>query len=71
MAEPLTSRDLLSVIRALPADDRQWLLTQLEQDSALSNADLAEMAMRGGAFDDLAEDPDLYGLCDGEPLEVG
>ena len=56
----------------LPADDRRWLLRQLEQDSSdLSHGALAEMAMAGGAFDDLAAEPDLYSFSDGEAIGVG
>jgi hypothetical protein len=60
------------VIRRLPADDRHWLLRQLEQDNSdLSNGVLAEMAMAGGAFDDLAAEPDLYSFSDGEAIVAG
>ena len=56
----------------LPADDRRWLLRQLEQDSSdLSNGALAEMAMAGGAFDDLAAEPDLYSFSEGEAIAAG
>lgn len=49
-----------------------WLLKPLEQDkSDLSNAALAEMAMAGGAFDDLAAEPDLYSFSDGEAIVAG
>ncbi len=30
--------------------------------------DLAELAQRGGAFDWLADEPDIYSLQDGEPV---
>ena len=43
------------MISSLPADDRSWMLRQLEQDnSELSNGALAEIAMAGRTFDDLA-----------------
>ncbi|MEA5417045.1 hypothetical protein [Synechococcus sp. BA-132 BA5] len=48
---------LLGAIRSLPADDRQWLLSQLDQ-----------LAMAGGTFADLATEPDLYSFNDGEPI---
>ena len=55
MTNPQLTENLLAVIRSLPADDRSWLLRQLEQDNSdLSHAALAEMAVAGGAFDDLA-----------------
>ncbi|MFN5698550.1 MAG: hypothetical protein ACK486_16160, partial [Cyanobacteriota bacterium] len=61
MTNPQLTENLLAVIRSLPADDRRWLLRQLEEDSRdLSNGALVEMAMAGGAFDDLAAEPDLY-----------
>ena len=72
MINPQLTENLLAVIRSLPADDRRWLLSQLEQDSTdLSNAALAELAMAGGAFDDLAAEPDLYSFSDGEAIGVG
>jgi hypothetical protein len=72
MTNPQLTENLLAVIRSLPANDRRWLLSQLEQDSTdLSNAALAELAMAGGAFDDLAAEPDLYSFSDGEAIGVG
>ena len=35
---------------------------------ARDGADLAAIAERGGAFDWLAEEPELYSLRDGEPV---
>lgn len=58
MTNPQLTENLLAVIRSLPADDRSWLLRQLEQDNSdLSHGALAEMAMAGGAFDDLVSCP--------------
>ena len=72
MTNPQLTENLLAVIRSLPADDRRWLLSQLEQDSTdLSNGALAELAMAGGAIDDLAAEPDLYSFSDGEAIGVG
>jgi hypothetical protein len=34
MTNPQLIESLLAVIRSLPADDRRWLLKQLEQDSS-------------------------------------
>ena len=72
MTNPQLTENLLAVIRSLPADDRRWLLSQLEQDSTdLSNGALAELSMAVGAFDDLAAEPDLYSFSDGEAIGVG
>ena len=69
MTNPQLTRNLLEVIRSLPDADRRWLLEQLSQDSAdLSDHELAVMALAGQAFDDLAEEPDLYSFSDGEPI---
>jgi len=69
MINPQLTENLLAMIRSLPADDRRWLLRQLEQDSNdLSHGALAELAMAGGAFDDLAAEPDLYSFSDGEAI---
>ena len=72
MTNPQRTENLLAVIRSLPADDRRWLLRQLEQDSSdLSHGALAEVAMDGGSFDDLAAEPDLYSFSDGEAISAG
>lgn len=71
MTNPQLTENLLAVIRSLPADDRQWLLRQLEQDSSeLSTCTLAEMAMAGGAFDDLTVEPDHYSFSDGKAISA-
>ena len=71
MSNPQAAENLLAVIRSLPAADRHWLLAQLEHDVELSAADLAQLATDGGAFADLADEPDLYSLSDGEPVLAG
>ena len=72
MTNPQLTENLLAVIRSLPADDRSWLLRQLEQDNSdLSHAARAEIAVAGGAFDDLAAEPDLYSFSDGEAIVAG
>ena len=72
MTNPQLTENLLAAIRSLPADDRSWLLRQLEQDSSdLSHTALAEIAVTGGAFDDLAAEPDLYSFSDGEAIVAG
>ena len=72
MSNPQLAENLLAVIRSLPAADRQWLLLQLEQDNGDMSANaLAQMAMAGGAFDDLAAEPDLYSFSDGAAVSAG
>ncbi|MFM7732673.1 MAG: hypothetical protein ACKO6F_04265 [Cyanobium sp.] len=69
MTNPQLTKNLLAVIRSLPDEDRRWLLQQLGQESAdLRSQELAELALAGQAFDDLAEEPDLYSFSDGEPI---
>ena len=69
MTNPQLTKNLLEVIRSLPDEDRRWLLEQLGHDSAeLSNQDLADLAQAGQAFDDLAQEPELYSFSDGEPV---
>lgn len=69
MTNPQLTRNLLEVIRSLPDADRRWLLEQLGRDAGeLSADDLAAMALAGQAFDDLAEEPDLYSFQDGRPI---
>lgn len=43
----------------------------MESDRQFSTADLVQFAMDGGAFADLADEPDLYSLSDGEPVLAG
>jgi hypothetical protein len=72
MTNPQLTESLLAVIRSLPSDDRQWLLRQLEQDrSELGHRALAQMAMAGGSFADLAAEPELYSFSDGEAIGAG
>ena len=69
MINPQLTKNLLVVIRSLPDEDRRWLLEQLGQDTAdLSSQELAELALMGQAFDDLAQEADLYSFTDGEPI---
>lgn len=72
MINPQLTKNLLAWIRSLPADDWRWLLRQLEQDSSgLSHDALAgELAMAGGAFGELAAEPDLYSFSDGEAISA-
>jgi hypothetical protein len=72
MTNPQLTESLLAVIRSLPSEDRQWLFRQLEQDSIeLGHGALAQMAMAGGAFGDLAAEPELYSFSDGEAIRAG
>ena len=57
------------MIRSLPDEDRRWLLKQLGGETVdLSSQDLAELTQAGQAFDDLAQEADLYSFSDGEPV---
>jgi hypothetical protein len=72
MTNPQLTRNLLEVIRSLPDADRRWLLEQLEQDCGeIGSDELAQIAQAGQAFDDLAQEPDLYSFNDGEPIAAG
>jgi len=67
MTNPQLLRNLLEVIRSLPHADRRWLLVQLGQHSGqLRSNELPQMALIGQAFDDLAQEPDLYSCNDGD-----
>jgi hypothetical protein len=69
MANPQLTKNLLEVIRSLPDEDRRWLLEQLGQDTSdLSSQELVELALMGQAFEDLAQEADLYSFTDGEPI---
>ena len=69
MTNPQLTKNLLEVIRSLPDQDRRWLLEQLGQGSAdLNSQELAERALMGQAFDDLAQEADLYSFMDGEAI---
>ena len=72
MTNPQLTRSLLEVIRSLPDADRLWLLEQLGQDCGeIGSDELAQIAQAGQAFDDLAQEPDLYSFNDGEPIAAG
>jgi hypothetical protein len=69
MTNPQLTKNLLEVIRSLPDEDRRWLLEQLGgEDGDLSSQDLAALTQAGQAFDDLAQEADLYSFSDGEPV---
>jgi hypothetical protein len=62
---------LVQAIRALSFEERAALEEKLffEADEP-TTADLAALSMRGGSFDFLADEPDLYSLEDGEPIDA-
>jgi len=63
------TKNLLEVIRSLPDEDRRCLLEQLGGEAVdLSSQDLIELTQAGQAFDDLAQEADLYSFTDGEPI---
>jgi hypothetical protein len=69
MTNPQLTKNLLGVIRSLPVEDGRWLLEQLGGEAGdLSSQDLAKLTQAGQAFDDLAQEPDLYSFSDGEPV---
>jgi hypothetical protein len=69
MINPQLTKNLLEVIRSLPDEDRRWPLEQLGGEAVdLSSKDLAELTQAGQAFDDLAQEADLYSFRDGEAV---
>jgi len=69
MTNPQLTKNLLVVIRSLPDEDRHWLLEQLGGEAVdLSSKDLAELTQAGQAFDNLAQEADLYRFTDVEPI---
>jgi hypothetical protein len=62
---------LIQAIRALSTEERAALEEKLffAADEPIA-ADLAALALRGGSFDFLADEPDLYRFEDGERLDV-
>ena len=62
---------LVQTIRALSTEERAALEEKLFFDSDDPATDeLATLALRGGSFDFLADEPDLYSLEDGEPIDA-
>jgi hypothetical protein len=60
---------LVQVIRSLGSDERRFLEEKLFWDSSEpSIEDLMQLAQRGGAFEFLHDEPDIYSLADGEPI---
>lgn len=60
---------LIKVIHALDSDERKLLEEKLFWvTSEPSTEELMQLAQKGGAFDFLHHEPDLYTLADGEPV---
>lgn len=60
---------LIQIIRSLSQEERQILKEELFFESTEpSNQELMQLAERGGAFDFLHDEPDIYTLEDGEPI---
>ncbi|UFP97040.1 hypothetical protein ISF26_17570 [Gloeobacter morelensis MG652769] len=60
---------LISVIRSLSLEERQLLEEKLFFDNGEpSTAELLRLAERGGGYDFLHSEPDLYTLDDGKPV---
>lgn len=62
---------LIQAIRSLSSDERAMLEEKLffEPDEPTPD-DLLALACRGGSFDFLADEPDLYSIEDGEPISA-
>lgn len=62
---------LVQAIRALSREERSVLEEKLffSADEPTSN-DLMTVALQGGSFDFLADEPDLYSDVDGEPIDA-
>ena len=62
---------LVQAIRALSAEERAALEDKLFFVAYEPTTDeLATLALKGGSFDFLADEPDLYSLEDGEPIDA-
>ncbi len=60
---------IIQVIRSLSPEEQAVLAAKLCFDPAApSTADVLTLALRGGSFDFLYNEPDLYSLDDGEPM---
>ena len=61
---------LVQAIRSLSGDERSLLDAKLYGETPYpSSLELAHLSERGKAFDFLHDEPDLYTLADGEPIE--
>lgn len=69
--ESLASQERRSVPQAAQSLLEESLRQRISQsfpDDSANHSDLAALAMAGGAFDWLAEEPDLYDDACGEPV---
>ena len=62
---------LVQAIRALSTEERAALEEKLffEADEP-ATGELAMLSLKGGSFDFLANEPDLYNPKDGEPIDA-
>lgn len=62
---------LVKVIQSLQPEERLALEEKLFFVSDYpSSVDLASLAGKGSSFDFLVDEPDLYSLSDGEPIDA-
>lgn len=60
---------LIQVILSLSPEERKLLETKLFWDfSEPTTHEIMKLAQKGGAFDFLADEPDLYELTDGQSI---
>jgi hypothetical protein len=60
---------IIQVIRSLSLQEQAVLVTKLFFDSASpSTTDIITLALQGGSFDFLHNEPDLYSIDDGETV---
>lgn len=64
---------IVQLIRSLPMVDRQILEQRLSEElmeyPEVTTQEIMQIAHHGGAFDFLHDEPDLYTLEDGEPVQ--
>jgi hypothetical protein len=64
---------ILQLIRSLPIAERQALEQRLSEELAeypeVTTPELMMLAEKGGSFDFLHNEPDLYAVEDGEPIQ--
>lgn len=60
---------IIQVIRSLSPEEQAVLEERLFFNSTYpSTPDIINLALQGGSFDFLNDEPDLYSLDDGEPI---
>jgi hypothetical protein len=64
---------IVQLVRSLPIADRQMLeqrlAVELTEYPEITTQEIMQIAQNGGAFDFLHDEPDLYTLEDGEPIQ--